>query len=114
MKKFITAEEILHYAKISKDTASIHIDKRAAQNAGFERPIVHGMYLMGFAQSIYLKAHPHQWIRQYEMRFLHSLLVDQEIELDFDVQENFVQVCCSTLGQQSIALGTFYVKEWDS
>ncbi|MGG0658555.1 MaoC family dehydratase [Rummeliibacillus pycnus] len=114
MKKFITTEEIHHYAKVSKDNASIHIDQSAAHQAGFERPIVHGMYLMGLAQSLYLKTHPNQWIQQYEMRFQQSLLVDQEVDFHFEIQGNNVQIHLSTFNQKNIALGTFYVKEWNS
>ncbi len=113
MKKFISSEEIKHYVKVSKDNASIHIDQSAAQKHGFERPIVHGMYLMGLAQSLYLQTHPSVWIEQYEMRFQNSLLVDQEVEFHFEMQGNHVQVQLSTVTLQNIALGTLYVKEWN-
>ena len=62
MKKHITRAEVLRYANASNDKAAIHIDDEIAKKAGFERPIVHGMYVMGLAQSIYLKEHPTQWI----------------------------------------------------
>ncbi|MGX9134276.1 MaoC family dehydratase [Rummeliibacillus sp. JY-2-4R] len=113
MKKFISSEEIKHYAKVSNDNASIHIDQSAAQKLGFDRPIAHGMYLMGLAQSLYLQTHPNIWIEQYEMRFQQSLLVDQDVEFHFEIQGNHVQVQLSTATQQKIALGTLYVKEWN-
>lgn len=112
MKKFITAEDIRKYANVSKDTAAIHINPDTAMDAGFERPIVHGMYLMGLAQSFYLKAHPNQWIMQYEMLFKQAILVDQEARFQFEKQGNLVQVTISSREQEVIALGTFNVKEW--
>lgn len=113
MKKFITTEDIRKYANVSKDTAAIHIDPLTAMEAGFDRPIAHGMYLMGLAQSFYLKAHPNEWITQYEMRFKQPILVDSEVRFTFKKQGNIVQITISTFEQERIALGTLTVKEWN-
>jgi acyl dehydratase len=53
----ITAEAVRQYALASKDMAAIHISSEAAAEAGYERPIAHGMFLMGLAQSLYLSKH---------------------------------------------------------
>lgn len=113
MKKFITIDDVRQYANVSKDTADIHLDLGAAIKAGFNAPIVHGMYLMGLAQSYYLQAHPNDWISHYEMYFKKPMLVDCEALFTFQKQGNVVHIFISTVEQVGVALGTLIVKEWD-
>jgi 3-hydroxybutyryl-CoA dehydratase len=111
MKKRITAEAIQQYAAASKDTAAIHLDAEAATKAGFKRPIAHGMYIMGLAQSLYIAEHPTQWITQYDMKFQKPLLVDVVVIFDFEASDGNVQVTVTAETGEVIASGTFSVKE---
>lgn len=111
MKKHITVEAIEKYAAISKDKAAIHLDVDAARKAGFERPVAHGMYIMGLAQSLYIKEHPTQWITAYNMKFQKPLFVDNVAVINFERMEDRVGVAIITETGDKIAAGTFLVKE---
>ncbi|NIK76848.1 acyl dehydratase [Paenibacillus castaneae] len=114
MKKTITAEAIQRYAAASKDTAAIHLDVEAAVNAGYERPIAHGMYIMGLAQSIYLTEHPLQWITAYSMKFQKALFVDSVAIFDYEVDDDRIHMTVGLESGEVIASGTFSVKERQS
>jgi acyl dehydratase len=111
MNKIVTTEAIKRYAAVSKDTAGIHIDKEAAEKAGYDRPIAHGMYIMGLAQSLYLADHPKQWITKYDMKFQKPLLVDTVAIFDFKSSDCNIEVNVTTDTGEVIALGFFSVTE---
>ena len=111
ISKRITTEAVRKYASASQDLAAIHLDKAAAAEAGFQRPIVHGMYLMGLAQSIYIAKHPALWITQYEMKFQKPILVDTIAIFDFEDSECNIKVTVTTEEGDIIASGTFSVEE---
>ncbi|QPQ35583.1 MaoC family dehydratase [Lysinibacillus sp. JNUCC-52] len=114
MKKTVTAKQVHYYAQVSKDDAAIHINAEAAKQAGFERPIVHGMYLMGLAQSLYMKEHPLKWIVRYNMRFQKPLLIDEEVTFLFIENHTRIEVSISNRNNDQIALGNFEVEELGS
>ncbi len=111
MKKHITAEAIQQYAATSKDTSAIHLNVEAAAKAGFKRPVAHGMYIMGLAQSLYLTEHPSQWITTYSMKFQKPLLVDTVVIFDFEVCDGHIQVTVAIESGEVIASGAFTVEE---
>ena len=111
MKKHITVEAIKKYAAASKDKAAIHLDVDAARTAGFDRPVAHGMYIMGLAQSLYIEKHPTQWITAYNMKFQKPLFVDMIAVFNFERVEDSVEVAITTETGDKIAAGTFLVKE---
>ena len=111
MKKFISNEAIRQYATASKDIADIHLDAEVASRAGFKRPIVHGMYIMGLAQSKYITEHPTQWITTYDMKFVNPLLVDSVAIFDYADRDGNIQVTVTAETGEVIASGTFSVKE---
>lgn len=111
MRKCITAEAIRKYAAASQDLAAIHLDEDAAAKAGFKRPIAHGMYLMGLAQSLYIAEHPTQWITKYDMKFQQPVEVDNVVIFDFIDNDGAVKVTLTTEAGDVIASGAFSVKE---
>ncbi|MNO92880.1 bifunctional aldehyde dehydrogenase/enoyl-CoA hydratase [compost metagenome] len=111
MRKCITADAIRKYAAASQDLAAIHLDRVAAAEAGFKRPIAHGMYLMGLAQSLYIAEHRTQWITQYEMKFHQPVEVDHAVMFDFTNDGCDVKVTLTTEAGEVIASGAFSVKE---
>ncbi|GIP26650.1 hypothetical protein J23TS9_17800 [Paenibacillus sp. J23TS9] len=110
-KKHITYEAIRQYAAASKDTADIHLDAEAAAGAGFKRPIVHGMYIMGLGQSLYLSEHPTQWISTYDMKFQKPLLVDSVAIFEFVDSDGHILMTVTAESGEVIASGTLSVKE---
>lgn len=111
MKKRITKEAIWQYAIASKDISDIHLDAEAAARAGFERPIAHGMYIMGLAQSLYIREHPEQWITSYTLKFINPTYVDSEVVVEFEGTSGKIQVTVSGEDGEVIASGTLSVKE---
>ncbi|OAB40445.1 MaoC family dehydratase [Paenibacillus antarcticus] len=111
MKKRITSYDIQQYAAISKDTATIHLNIEAAARAGFKRPVAHGMYIMGLAQSLYLIEHPSQWITTYSMKFQKPLLIDTVAMFNFEVCDGNINVNVVIESGEVIASGTFTVEE---
>ncbi|GIP23362.1 MaoC family dehydratase [Paenibacillus sp. J22TS3] len=111
MRKQITAEGIRRYAVASKDMADIHLDDEAAQRAGYKRPIAHGMYIMGLAQSIYAKEHKEKWIQSCGMRFQKPLPIDTAVNFVYEEQGGSVLVTVTAEDGGRIATGTLTVKE---
>lgn len=111
MKKLIAAEAILQYANISQDRAPIHVDAQYAMKAGYKRTVVHGMYLMGIAQSIYLAQNPTKWITMYRMKFEKPLLIDTVASFDFEISGDNINVVITVQSGEVIASGTLSVKE---
>ncbi|MNI12086.1 MaoC like domain protein [compost metagenome] len=111
MKKRITANVIRQYAEASKDRADIHLNAEAAAKAGFRRPIAHGMYIMGLAQSIYLSEYPMKWITAYSMKFEKPLFVETVVSFDFDERDHHVFVTVTADNGEVIASGNFSTKE---
>lgn len=114
MIKHITADAIRHYAAASKDTAAIHLNVEAAAKAGYKRPLVHGMYIMGLAQSLYLAEHPTQWITTYSMKFQKPLVVDTVAFFDYEVCNDDIHVTVTIESGEVIAAGAFSVRERSS
>ncbi|KOR89568.1 MaoC family dehydratase [Paenibacillus solani] len=111
MKRRITAEAIRQYADVSKDDSAIHLNADAAASAGFKRPIVHGMYIMGLAQSLYIREHPQQWISTYDLKFINPLYVDSDVVFNFEGTSGDVDVTVTGEDGELIASGTLTAKE---
>ncbi|GIO31049.1 MULTISPECIES: MaoC family dehydratase [Paenibacillus] len=107
----ITAEAVRQYALASKDVADIHLSREAAAKAGYERPVVHGMYLMGLAQSLYLADHREMWITSCAMKFLKPLFADSVAAFDFKAYDGGeVRVTVTAESGEIVAMGHFSVK----
>ncbi|WMT43118.1 MaoC family dehydratase [Paenibacillus sp. D2_2] len=111
MRRQITAAMISQYAEVSQDTAAFHLDTHAAREAGYERPIAHGMYIMGLAQSLYLVEHRNHWISSYSMKFQKPLYSETTACFQFEACEYNIQVTVTSEDGDVIAKGTFTVKE---
>ncbi|URN93708.1 MAG: MaoC family dehydratase [Candidatus Pristimantibacillus lignocellulolyticus] len=111
IKRLITSHIIKQYAAVSKDHASIHVNAEVATKIGYKRPIAHGMYVMGLAQSIYLMQHPTKWIMNYNMTFQKPLLVDTVAIFEYIEHNEEIIVSVSVESGEVIASGAFSVKE---
>ncbi|MCR8656465.1 MaoC family dehydratase [Paenibacillus endoradicis] len=111
MKKLITSKAIKQYAAVSKDNADIHLNAEIAMKTGYKRPIAHGMYVMGLAQSIYLINHPTKWITNYSMKFQEPLLVDTVVIFEYKECNGEIVVIVSIESGEVIASGALSVKE---
>ena len=86
--RHVSPKWVKRYTEASKDFNLIHLDKEAAQNHGFDEPIVHGMLTMGLASRIispYINAHI--LIQQMNATFRAPLLVGEGVELTGVIKE---------------------------
>lgn len=110
MRIVISAADIRHYASVSKDEAAIHLDAAAAKEAGYDAPIAHGMYIMGLAQSLYMKEHLSHWIQSNTMRFVKPCVQGSAVCFRYNARSNdHIQVTVATDHGEIIAKGTFIV-----
>ena len=107
MKRRITLEAIRRYGKAAKDPAALHFDPETARKAGFERPIAHGMHIMGLAHSMYLSMHPVHWIQSAQMTFRSPLLSGTTVHVEFGYANEQVQVTVVGEHGEIIADGGF-------
>ncbi|GGF99990.1 hypothetical protein GCM10010912_51040 [Paenibacillus albidus] len=108
----ISEADIRHYASVTKDEAAIHLEAAAARKAGFEAPIAHGMYIMGLAQSLYMKEHRSHWIQSMNMRFEKPCVQGMAVCFRYNAwNHNQIQVTVMSDHGEIIAKGSFNVVE---
>lgn len=108
----ISEADIRQYASVTKDEAAIHLDAAAASKAGFEAPIAHGMYIMGLAQSLYMKEHRSHWIQSFSMRFEKPCVQGSTICFRYNVwNDDQIQVMITSGHGEIIAKGSLSVVE---
>lgn len=106
----ISAADIRHYASVTRDGAAIHLDAEAAREVGYEAPIAHGMYIMGLAQSLYMKEHPSHWIQSITMRFVKPCVQGSAVCFRYNTyNHDQIQVTLTTDHGEIIAKGSFSV-----
>ena len=78
----VTEEMVKQYGVLSGDDNPIHEDIDEARKYQFQRPIAHGMIVMGFgAQVVAALAEKSCVISEYEMDFLKPVFVNDTIHL---------------------------------
>ncbi|WP_059053997.1 MaoC family dehydratase [Paenibacillus senegalimassiliensis] len=107
----ITKEALRQYAVASGDTSAIHLELDAAEQAGFERPIAHGMYIMGLAHSLYVSQHPTFWIKTSRMTFIRPLLVDTVACFDYAPVNDEIEITVTEKNGDLVARGYLTVRE---
>ncbi|MBK3495187.1 hypothetical protein JFL43_10040 [Viridibacillus sp. YIM B01967] len=83
----ISANDVKKYAETSKDFNAIHLDFQSAVKAGFEREIVHGMLVMGIAESRLSTIFPTSVVVSYETKFIQPVLVGEVLTFSYVVIE---------------------------
>ncbi|QHE51530.1 MaoC family dehydratase [Pontibacillus sp. HMF3514] len=114
----ITAEHISNYAEGSGDYASIHLDKNAAQEAGFDQPIAHGMWSMALGGKLVARWLSSNFqITSYYVSFImpvmigDSLIVQGQI-LDVDQGQAEIKVRGINQREETVIKGKMIVKGW--
>lgn len=78
----ITEEKIKQYAVLSGDHNPIHHERGQAKKSGYNRPIAHGMLLMGIGAELLTSLDKDGLhVSEYEMRFLKPVYVNDEVQL---------------------------------
>jgi len=78
----ITAVELALYAASSGDLNPLHLDAEVARAAGFERPIVHGMYTMACAGRLFGDTFGAAALRSLNTRFVGAALLGDTLVLN--------------------------------
>jgi len=89
-KKFTVKEEdVINFAKVSKDYNPIHLDEEYAKKTFFEQRIVHGMLLGGYISSVIANDYPGQGSIYLEqnLSFKNPCFIDDEIEVIIELIE---------------------------
>lgn len=89
-KKFIIKEEdVINFAKVSKDYNPIHLNEDYAKSSIFKKRIVHGMLLGGYISSIIANDYPGEGsiYLQQNLSFKNPCFINDEIEVIVELIE---------------------------
>ncbi|ALX47530.1 MaoC family dehydratase [Lentibacillus amyloliquefaciens] len=110
-KRKITREAVQHYANVSKDKASIHIQEIEDNKSSTKKAIAHGAYIMGLAQSLYSMKHTGQWAKSCMMTFHNPVYVDSNVWFDFVEKKDCIEIFVSGEDSELLAKGVLDVAE---
>lgn len=89
MKRVAKAADLMQYAAASGDHNPIHLDKNAAQRAGLDDCIVHGMLIMAWASSAAARLFGGaEQLKSLKMRFRAPLYVGVPATVEVTVLED--------------------------
>lgn len=77
----VTPVQLALYAAASGDHNPLHLDPEFARQAGFERPVVHGMLTMALAGRLFTRHFGAGSVRSLQTRFTGVALVNDVVEL---------------------------------
>ena len=86
----ISTEDVKAFAEISGDDNPIHVDPAyVAENTTFERPIVHGVFLLAIVSKVLGRDFPgHGSVAvALSSKFIRPVLVDSEVTVEIKVTE---------------------------
>jgi len=88
-RRFISRDDVATFARISGDDNPIHIDDEVARDTGFDRPVVHGVLLLGVISK--LLGHdfpgPGSIAVSLAVKFLRPVYVDTEVLVTVKITE---------------------------
>lgn len=76
----VSAEQVLAFARASLDMNPVHLSEQAAKAAGFERPVLHGMFITARLET-YLEAVAGFRVAELKLRFVAPALVGTALTL---------------------------------
>ncbi len=88
--RFISADDVRAFADVSGDDNPIHIDpKYVAASTDFERPIVHGVFLLAVVSKVLGRDFPGYGSVAVAIssKFVRPVLVDSEITVEVKISE---------------------------
>ncbi|KGP72783.1 MaoC family dehydratase [Pontibacillus yanchengensis] len=85
----VTYEHVARYIRASGDDNPIHYDEEVAKKAGFNRPIVHGMWTLGVMTSLVWKWYgAHVQLTKVDSSFKYPLFLGDSLLVKGEVVEN--------------------------
>jgi acyl dehydratase len=86
----IAGSDCRHYADASLDDNPLHLDPGAALAAGLDRPIVHGMLMMGLFEQVLANWQPTFRAARLHATFLRPVMIDSVITIGGKVAQAVV------------------------
>lgn len=83
----VSAVDLALFAAASGDHNPLHLDATVAQAAGFERPVVHGMYTMAVIARLFAQACGAGRVRSLRTRFTGSALLGDTLVVEAALDE---------------------------
>ncbi|XP_050370441.1 uncharacterized protein LOC126788491 [Argentina anserina] len=77
--RIFTSEDVLDYSKVSHDSNPLHFNSEAAQNAGFEDRVVHGMLVAALFPKIISSHFPGAIYVSQSLHFRSPVYIGEEI-----------------------------------
>ena len=89
IKRFLSAADVQTFADLTGDDNPIHIDTEYAATTRFEKPIVHGIFLLGIISKALGRDFPGPGCIavSIQAKFLRPVPVDSEITVEVKVSE---------------------------
>jgi acyl dehydratase len=78
----VSAVDLALFAAASGDHNPLHLDADVARGAGFERPVVHGMYTMACAGRLFTQHFGAGCVRALQTRFTGAALRGDTLEIE--------------------------------
>lgn len=97
-----TSEAMAAIYRLSGDTNPLHIDPELAHQAGFERPILHGLATLGLTTRTIVDGlcdHDPEAISGVQCRFANPVLPGQRVTVEAKVEENRILMRAHVDGQ---------------
>lgn len=105
----ITAIDLALFAASSGDHNPLHLDAAVARAAGFDRPVVHGMFTMALAARLFTHHFGAGCLRALNTRFVGVALLGDTIEINaslLDTQDGMARYELSARTQDGTELVT--------
>lgn len=101
IKKIITEEDVLEFAKLSGDLNPIHIDREFAEKSIFKKQVAHGMYVSSMISTLlgmYLPGSGCIYLKQ-TLNFLKPVYFNDELTAEVEIVDinNEIAKCKTTI-----------------
>jgi acyl dehydratase len=105
----VTAVDLALFAAASGDHNPLHLDVAAARQAGFDRPVVHGMFTMANAARLFTQAFGAGSLLALQTRFTGAALLGDTLLFEavlLDEQAGSYSLCARTEAGTDLVSGT--------
>lgn len=103
----VTAVDLALFAAASGDHNPLHLDAEAARKAGFDRPVVHGMFTMACAARLFAQTFGAGSVRALQTRFTGVALLGDTLLFEatrVDVQDGTANYALTARTESGTAL----------
>lgn len=111
----VSAVDLALFAAASGDHNPLHLDEGVARDAGFERPVVHGMLTMAYAGRLFTSRFGAGCVQALQTRFTgvalrgESLLLEAQLEAEGDGVATY-RLRASTPDGREVATGSARIR----